>query len=177
MKVEAFRRIIAAAPAPKTTLTREHDTVNARPEGYAIPIQNTALYGFGNTAANSTQRTKLEDGATEESEQSTRWSLYGDLERDRKRVKRAVVVDLTESDPEEEIGSAPNSAVTSLAREQDELPAEQELKDMLQSKKVSEIKDMLAERSGQLPDWIESIMKQDMEKKMARDLAMVKNFF
>jgi hypothetical protein len=48
---------------------------------------------------------------------------------------------------------------------------------MLQSKKVSEIKDMLAKRSGQLPDWIESIVKQEMEKKMARDLAMVENFF
>jgi hypothetical protein len=175
--VEAFRTIIATTPAPKTTLTQEHDTVNTGLEENAIPIQNKALYKSDNTAANSTRRTKLQGRATEESEQSTRPSRYGDLERDRKRVKRAVVVDLTESDPEEDIGSETNPAVTSLAREQDDIPAKQKLKDMLQSKKVSEIEDMLAKRSGQLPDWIENIVKQEMEKKMARDLAMVENFF
>jgi hypothetical protein len=54
---------------------------------------------------------------------------------------------------------------------------EQRLRDILQSKKVSEIKHILAEKSGQLPDWIEEVARQEMEKKMARDLEMVRNFF
>jgi hypothetical protein len=171
---QALNRIIATNLAHRVI---QHDTVNAGLEANAILTQNTALFGVGNTAANSTRGTKLQGRVTGESEQSTRSSFYGDSERDRKRVKRAVVVDLTEPDLGEKIGPEPKSAVTSLGPEQDDIPAEQELRDMLQSKKVSEIKDMLAKRSGQLPDWIESIVKQEMEKKMARDLAMVENFF
>jgi hypothetical protein len=171
---KAFSRIVATNPANRLI---QHDPFDAGFEENAIPIQNTALFGTGSTAADSMRRTKLQGRATEETEQPTQSSLDEDLERDRKRVKRAVVVDLTESDPGGEIGSEHKSAVTSLAREQDDIPAKQKLRDMLHSKKVSEIEDMLAKRSGQLPDWIENIVKQEMEKKMARDLAMVENFF
>jgi hypothetical protein len=171
---KAFERIIATNPANRLI---QHDTVDAGLEEDTIPFQDTALFEIGSTAANSMRRAKLQGRATEESEQSTRSSLHEDLGRDCKRVKRAVVVDLTESDPGGEIGPEHKSAVTSLAHEQDDIPAKQKLRDMLQSKKVSEIEDMLAKRSGQLPDWIESIVKQEMEKKMARDLAMVENFF
>ena len=48
---------------------------------------------------------------------------------------------------------------------------------MLQSKTVIEIKDLLAARSEQLPHWVEQVVKQKMERKMARDLAMVRDFF
>jgi hypothetical protein len=171
---KALSRIIATNPANRLI---QHDTVGAGLEENAVPIQNTALFDMGSTSANSMRRTRLQGRATEESEQSTRSSIYEDLERDRKRVKRAVVVDLTESDPGGEIGPEHKSAVTSLAHEQDDIPAKQKLRDMLQRKKVSEIEDMLAKRSGQLPDWIENIVKQEMEKKMARDLAMVESFF
>lgn len=53
----------------------------------------------------------------------------------------------------------------------------QELRNILQSKQVSEIEVMLAEKSGQLPTWIEKIAREELGKKKLRDLTMVKNLF
>ncbi|THX24184.1 hypothetical protein D6D12_07865 [Aureobasidium pullulans] len=56
-------------------------------------------------------------------------------------------------------------------------PAGQELRTMLQSKKVDEIQAMLAERSADLPLWIKKIAEEEMDKKMRHDLDVLKNFF
>ncbi|CAD0048011.1 unnamed protein product [Aureobasidium pullulans] len=56
-------------------------------------------------------------------------------------------------------------------------PAGQELRTMLQSKKVDEIQAMLAERSANLPLWIKKIAEEEMDKKMRHDLDVLKNFF
>ncbi|THY14310.1 hypothetical protein D6D01_08146 [Aureobasidium pullulans] len=56
-------------------------------------------------------------------------------------------------------------------------PAGQELRTMLQSKRVDEIEAMLTERSGSLPLWIKKIAEEEMDKKMRHDLDVLKNFF
>lgn len=53
----------------------------------------------------------------------------------------------------------------------------QELRNILQSRQVIEIEVMLAEKSGQLPTWIEKIAREELSKKKLRDLTMVKNLF
>ncbi|KAI5275748.1 hypothetical protein E4T47_01201 [Aureobasidium subglaciale] len=54
---------------------------------------------------------------------------------------------------------------------------EQELRQRLQSKEVTEIESMLASNSGQLPKWIESLAKEEVQKKKLHDLAMAKDWF
>jgi len=96
-----------------------------------------------------------------------------------KKARKSVVVDLTESDSEQSIKSELSAAplTNNHSGHQATTSAKEELFLMLQSKKVSEIEDMLAQRSGQLPDWIERVMKEEMEKKMVRDLEVVRNLF
>ncbi|KAH0027608.1 hypothetical protein KCU78_g3908, partial [Aureobasidium melanogenum] len=102
------------------------------------------------------------------------------LEEDRtKKARGSVVVDLIESDSEE--SSGPESSVAPLTTNRhDHQPiplAKQKLFEKLQSKKVHEIEDMLAKRAGLLPEWVEKTMRQEMEKKMNRNLETIENWF
>lgn len=63
----------------------------------------------------------------------TQSSHDGDLGRDRKRSRRAVVVDLTEPDLEEETTSGPAPGILPLDCKQNNTSAEQELRAMVQS--------------------------------------------
>ncbi|KAI5243313.1 hypothetical protein E4T42_07386 [Aureobasidium subglaciale] len=54
---------------------------------------------------------------------------------------------------------------------------EQELRQILQNKEVTELESTLACNSGQLPKWIESLAKEEVQKKKLHDLAMAKDWF
>lgn len=103
------------------------------------------------------------------------------LRNDRtKRAKPTVTVDLTEPDLAEADSNPKSSGApiaTSRNKDQTTISIKQELLDVLESKGVTEIEDMLAKRSGHLPDWIEKLAKEEMEKKMARDLAVIGSLF
>jgi hypothetical protein len=161
----------------RPNLAQEHKAVDRRLEKDMSPRQDDKLRKPEDTSVESIPKTRLRSKDTLERQEFAQEIYDNDLGRDRKRARRTVVVDLAESGIEEDIKSGPDIVSGPVNREEVDMPAEQELRTMLQSKKVSEIKDMLAGRSGQLPDWIENIVKQEMEKKMARDLAMLKNFF
>ncbi|CAD0097426.1 unnamed protein product [Aureobasidium mustum] len=96
-----------------------------------------------------------------------------------KVASQSVVVDLTESDSEgcSKIRILPTPPTTDRIECERTTSAKEELIFMLQCKRVSEIEVMLAQRSGQLPDWIERVMREEMEKKMVCDLDMVRNLF
>lgn len=102
------------------------------------------------------------------------------LREDRtKKARPSVTVDLTDSDSEAGNKSEASAAPIAASRDEDTpiTSAKQELLGLLQSKEVNEIEDMLAKQSEQLPKWIEKLAKEEMEKKMARDLAVVKSLF
>ncbi|KAG9522715.1 hypothetical protein KCU93_g6980, partial [Aureobasidium melanogenum] len=96
-----------------------------------------------------------------------------------KKARRSVVVDLTDSDSEESSESEPSMApLTTNHHDHQPIPlAKQKLLGKLQSKKTHEIEDMLAKRAGLLPEWIEKTMREEMEKKMNRDLETIENWF
>ncbi|KAH0027934.1 hypothetical protein KCU78_g3807, partial [Aureobasidium melanogenum] len=102
------------------------------------------------------------------------------LEEDRtKRARRSAVVDLTGSDSEKSSESEPSMApLTTNHHDNQPIPlAKQKLLGKLQSKKAHEIEDMLAKRADLLPQWIEKTMREEMEKKMNRDLETIENWF
>jgi hypothetical protein len=168
-------------PTPRPSLTREHDGVDAGLEEDMVSNQSEVLRRSENAANNNIPTRRLRNREVFETARPTRSNHDEDSDRERKRLRRLAVVDLTDPDSEDEIKiepaaiNAPRSYQES-GRE-DDMPVEQEIRDMLQSKRVSEIKDVLAKRSGQIPDWIEDIFKQEMKKKMARDLETIRNFF
>lgn len=181
-----FRRAVASgslsqnligATTSRYRLKREHDTVDERTEERMILDPNEALDRAEQPIADDTRRTRLQRSGVIGSERLPQSSHDNDPDRKRKRARRAVVVDLTDSDSSNDIRDEGEAAMARLSCQESVMPAEQELKNMLQNKKVSEIKDILAKRSGQLPDWIEDIVKQEMERKMSRDLAMIRKFF
>ncbi|KAH0366714.1 hypothetical protein KCU65_g5156, partial [Aureobasidium melanogenum] len=53
----------------------------------------------------------------------------------------------------------------------------QELRKKMQSKTVAEINNILAEKAGILPSWIEDLIREELEKKMLRDLQTVENLY
>lgn len=168
---------IATAPTPNITLRQSHKMVNPETWEDMNSNQDEALSGSESPPADRTREMRLRSRTVDGVDRTTHSGDDCDLDRDRKRVKRSEVIDLTKSDSEEIIKSEPEATATPPNYQEDNMPAEQELRDMLQSKKVDEIQDLLAERSGQLPHWIEKIVKQEMERKMSWDLAMIRNFF
>lgn len=168
---------IATASAPKITLRRRHKKVDPQSWAAMNSNQDEALSGSESSPADRTRRLRLRSRTVDGVNRTTHSEDDYDSDRDRKRVKRSEVIDLTESYSEKTIKSETEAIATPSNHQEDDIPAEQELRDILQSKKVDEIQELLAERSGQLPHWIEKIVKQEMERKMSRDLAMIRNFF
>ncbi|KAG9845160.1 hypothetical protein KCU98_g8940, partial [Aureobasidium melanogenum] len=91
----------------------------------------------------------------------------------------APIIDLTASDSEESVKCEPVMVPELIPANRDDhqpIPlAKQKLLDKLQSKKAHEIEDILAKRAGLPPEWIEKTMREEMEKKMNRDLEAVEN--
>jgi len=141
------------------------------------PNQDEGLSGSESPPTDRTRAMRLRSRTVDGVNTKTQFEDNDDLDTSPKRVKRSVVIDLAESDSEELIKSEPEATTAPLNDQEDDTPAEQELREILQSKKVDEIQDMLVKRSGQLPQWVEKIVKQEMERKMSRDLAMIRNFF
>ena len=168
---------INASLTSRSSPVQDYHTLDTGPKENTYASQDAALNGSESPSADSTREIRLRSRTVNGGKRMTQSDRDHDLDGHRKRVKRSEIVDLTESDSEEVIKSEPETSTAPSSHQEEDMPAEQELRDMLQSKKVNEIKDMLAKRSGQLPDWIEEVVKQEMKKKMARDLAMVKNFF
>jgi hypothetical protein len=170
----------AIVSSPERTLIQEHDIEDAATNEDLTTDQYETAMNPGRTVADSTQRRRNQSEESFEIDEIEEPSQLGhneDQYRDHESVRQPLAIDLTLSDSEEEIKLDPNTSFAPLSHDEDDLPAEQELRDLLQSKRVDEIKDILAQRGGQVPRWIEAIMRQEMEKKMARDLAMIKNFF
>jgi hypothetical protein len=177
MAAKASSENKAIVSSPERTLIQEHDIEDAATEEDFITDQYETTMNPEMTVADSTQRTRIQSEESLEIEEPSQLSYNGDQDRDHESVRQSVATDLTMSDSEEEIKLEPSASFAPLSHDEDDLPAEQELRDLLQSRKVDEIKDMLAQRAGHVARWIEAIMKQEIEKKMARDLAMIKNFF
>lgn len=100
----------------------------------------------------------------------------------RRRITSVTVGADGDSDMDMETTDYFNTTDESSAIEPTDLDIEvdqqtQELRNILQSKQVIEIEVMLAEKSGQLPTWIEKIAREELSKKKLRDLTMVKNLF
>jgi hypothetical protein len=174
---EVHGQSIATNPTPRVSVMLKQDTANTGPNQNMISNPYATLCKSDSTAADSTLKSRLRKRDVIESEHSSLLSHDMDLERSHTTPRQLVVVDLTDRDSEEEIKSEPAVSSAPLNHDEHDISSEQRLRDILQSKKVSEIKHILAEKSGQLPDWIEEVARQEMEKKMARDLEMVRNFF
>lgn len=165
---------ITGTPTSRPRLKREHDALDAVNERSVGRNQHEEISGSKQATGGSTQRTRYRRRGIIESEILTQSRRDEELGRGRKRHS---VVELSDSDSERDTRAESEAIAAPLSNQEDDMPAEQEIKNMLRNKKVSEIKDMLAKRSGQLPDWIEEIVKEEMKRKMSRDLAKVKNFF
>jgi hypothetical protein len=142
---------LATTPSPRVSVLQKQDTGNAGLEQNIISNQYGTLCKSDCTAADSTLRSRLRSRDVIESEHPPPLGHDANLERDHKRLRQLVVVDLTESDSEEEIKSEPVISSAPLNQEEDHIPPEQKMRDMLQNKKVSELKDILAKREGQIP--------------------------
>jgi hypothetical protein len=168
---------LATNPAPEVSVLQEQNTVDTGLAQDFISNRYGTLCKSDDTAADSIPRSRLQSRDAIDSEHSHPSSHETSQGRNHERPRQLVVVDLTESGSEDEIKSEPNVSLAPLIHEEDDIPPEQEMRNMLQNKKVSELQDILAKREGQIPDWIEEIARQEMKKKMARDVAAVRNFF
>jgi len=177
LPVEAPGQNTNTAPAPRLTLRQRHKMANPEIWEDMDPNQDEGLSGSESPPTDRTRAMRLRSRTVDGVNTKTQFEDNDDLDTSPKRVKRSVVIDLAESDSEELIKSEPEATTAPLNDQEDDTPAEQELREILQSKKVDEIQDMLVKRSGQLPQWVEKIVKQEMERKMSRDLAMIRNFF
>ena len=177
MPNEAPSQNNTTAPAPRLTLRQRHKIVNPDVWEDMESNQDEALSESESPPTKRTRTMRLRNRTVDGVNRKTQFEDSYDLDTSPKRVKRSVVIDLTESDSEEFIKSEPEATTAPLNDQENNTSAEQELREILQSKKVDEIQDMLVKRSGQLPQWVEKIVKQEMERKMSRDLAMIRNFF
>ena len=124
-----------------------------------VSNQSEVLRRSENATNNSILTRRLRNREVFETVRPTRSNHDGNSDIQRQRARGPVVVDITESDSEDEIKIEPVAVSASRSYQEsdqeDDMPVEQEIRDMLQSKRVSEIKDVLAKRSGQIPDWID----------------------
>jgi hypothetical protein len=167
-------------PTPRHSLIGENDGLDAGLEEDTISNQSEALRRAETATNNNIPGTGSRNREITEITRPNRLSHDENSDRERKRARRAVVLEILDSDSEDEnheIKIEPVAIAAPLAIQEDNIPTEQKIRDKLQNKRVHEIQDMLAERLGEFPLWIENIIKEEMEKKKARDLTMVENFF
>lgn len=93
--------------------------------------------------------------------------------------ERIPIIDLTSDELQDVVKVEPSTVATRPIHEEHQAttPSETKLLNIIQGKTVSEIQGMLSQRAAQLPDWIKKIVREELEKKMARDVDMVENFF
>ncbi|KAH0365231.1 hypothetical protein KCU65_g6217, partial [Aureobasidium melanogenum] len=179
----AIIKIMDADPAPpsiedmeglipnnESSRTSQHETHNEPESVPSRPIRSTRRQA----------KRVLEDEDYDPTLSINTRSATRSLRKNRtKRGRPSVTVDLTGSDSE--AGSKPRSSAAPIATNHDKdvsiAPAKQKLLNILESKEVTEIEDMLTKQSGQLPNWIEKLANEEMEKKMARDVAVFENLF
>ncbi|KAH0161607.1 hypothetical protein KCU67_g6271, partial [Aureobasidium melanogenum] len=186
----AIMKLIQASPQPPSV----EDSVEADEDASSMQVDSPGLSDFEHSADNGSKKStgmkrarrvvnsgELSDNDCAGSNIRTgfTWAEYTKKARLSFSTSKSSTVDLTAYDVDDAVKVEHDTAQVASRHDahQTTTSAKQELLLMLQSKKASEIEDMLAKRSGQLPDWIERVMREEMEKKMVRDLEMVRNLF
>ena len=168
------------------TSTKKRDVHPLRQEENTTLPLNQSFGGVENKTANRKKRERVRAktvmGNVDPNHSGDESHKYGhDGSRPSVLTDTAPVVDLTVSDTEENLKCEPDVVPdlppTDLVDHHPVPLAKQRLLGKLQSKKVHEIEEMLEKRAGLLPNWIERTMREEMEKKMTRDLEAIENLF
>jgi hypothetical protein len=173
---------ITSIPNPRHPLKQEYDTGDARVEERMVFDPNERLSRTDHTIGNSVRESRVRERGAIGNKRLAQSSRDGGLDRNRKRVRRSVVLDLTESDSEgnNELESHTSLASTHGQVQQPIAEAEQQvqqLRNKLHNKTVTEIKTTLAANYGKIPAWIEEVIKQELGTKMLRDLGTIEDLF
>ncbi|KAG9512469.1 hypothetical protein KCV07_g9459, partial [Aureobasidium melanogenum] len=93
--------------------------------------------------------------------------------------ERIPIIDLTSDELQDVVKVESSTVATRPIHEEHQAttPSRTKLLNIIQGKTVSEIQETLSQRAAQLPDWIEKIVREELEKKMARDVDVVEDFF
>ncbi|KAH0337676.1 hypothetical protein KCU81_g7987, partial [Aureobasidium melanogenum] len=193
LSVSVYPRVEKGTPSRNKTMayssvpawTQEHHVHTRRQEEEMSYVHNKSFDSNQNKSADRNQRQRLQATKTVESTESNHLNDESH-EEDHTTSSRfsltetASIIDLTASDSEESLRCEPDM-VPDLppANHVDRHPiplAKQKLLDKLQNRKAHEIEDMLVKRAGLIPDWIEKTMREEMERKMARDLEAIENW-